>query len=702
MSTHKHIDLICVIIAAFAIVLTVLFMNGKALGITTLADEGNSDDIFTANDLNADWDTTNAAKITLSDSGSKVVGNGAYANGNDIYIVYAGNYVISGELSDGSIIINADGDDKIRILLDGVSVNSEDSAALIVEQAEKVFLTLSGENNISSGAEYGADAVSSGIDGAVYARDDLTINGAGALTVNAEYQHGIVCNDDLVIAGGDIKITAPADGIHANDSVRICDSNIEITAGDDGITASNDEQTSWIYVQSGNISIPSCYEGIEAISITVDGGTIEIHPTDDGFNANGYGANSAININGGEITVINENGRDADGLDSNGNIYINGGTVFISVSENSCALDCGSESGGVCEVTGGTVIACGGSSMAEGFSSASPQGFLMLNTSGAAGAVVTLKDDGGAVLLTDTIPCKFSSIILSTPELEIGDVCTVDIDGTETEVTIDNTSASGGFGGFGGNKFGGGFGNGGFDQFGNTESGMFGRHKGDKFGGVNGTGATTSETQTSTVSVQTASANTENAPTENGEQPTALPDGTGNGFQRPERPDGANGGTPPEMPNGGFGGMPPEFSQGETSANGTQPTDPQDGTSNSDEPSQDGASNGNEPPVPPNGTSDSTAQPTVPQDGADGNGAQPANPQDGTFGTRPDFQQGETGDFPNGIGGGKFGNMNGNTGNSTAQTDNSYDITREDVILLGISAIVLIGGCLFAGLFKRR
>ena len=657
MSTHKHIDLICVIIAAFAIVLTVLFMNGKALGITTLADEGNSDDIFTANDLNADWDTTNAAKITLSDSGSKVVGNGAYANGNDIYIVYAGNYVISGELSDGSIIINADGDDKIRILLDGVSINSEDSAALIVEQAEKVFLTLSGENNISSGAEYGADAVSSGIDGAVYARDDLTINGAGALTVNAEYQHGIVCNDDLVIAGGDIKITAPSDGIHANDSVRICDSNIEITAGDDGITASNDEQTSWIYVQSGNISIPSCYEGIEAISITVDGGTIEIHPTDDGFNANGYGANSAININGGEITVINENGRDADGLDSNGNIYINGGTVFISVSENSCALDCASENGGVCEVSGGTVIACGGSSMAEGFSSTSSQGFLMLNTSGAAGAVVTLKDDGGAVLLTDTIPCKFSSIILSTPELEIGDVCTVDIDGTETEVTIDNTSASGGFGGFGGNKFGRRFGNGGLDQFGNTESGMFGRHKGDKFGNINN--ADTSETQTSTVSVQTASANTENAPTENGGQPTALPDGE-NGFQRPERPDRTDGGTLPEMPNGGFGGMPPEFSQGETSENGTQPTDPQDGTSES--------------------------------------ATQPTNPQDGTFGTRPDFQQGETGTFPNG----KFGNMNGNTGNTAAQTDNSSDITREDVILLGISAIVLIGGCLFAGLFKRR
>lgn len=447
MSTHKKIDLICIAAVLFTIGLTILLMSSRTLEAMAAVSEGNEADLFTADDLNADWNLSSATKITLSDNGSTIKGNGAYAYNKNIYIVYAGHYVLSGELTDGSIIIDAEKSDKIWILLDGVSLHCDDDAAIRVERADKVFLTLAdgSSSTISSGTQYSSETIASGVDGTIYSRDDLTINGNGELTVNAVYHHGIVCNDNLTITGGNISINAVQDGIHANDSVRIRDAVISVYAGDDGITVSNDDETAFLYIASGSITIPDCYEGLEAINITIAGGTIDICPTDDGINANGNDNSSVIRITGGDIRIVNPSGRDADGLDSNGSIYIEGGKVFISVTDNggNCAIDYGSENGGKCVVSGGTVIACGNSAMVEGFDADSPQGFLMYNTAAAAGTTIALKDSLGQELFSEEIPCGFSSVVLSMPELKIGDTCTIEIDGVQEQVTITNTSLSG-------------------------------------------------------------------------------------------------------------------------------------------------------------------------------------------------------------------------------------------------------------------
>ncbi len=458
MSTGKHINLICVLAVILALVLTVLFMNGEALGIAPIVDRDSGDGPFTANDLDGDWDTSRATRITLTGDGAEISGGGAYFTGGSVYIAYAGDYVLTGTLADGSIVIDASNSGKIRLLLDGVDVHREDSAALLVEQAEKVFVTLAEgtENTLSSGAAYSDDSLDSKIDGTVYSRDDLTVNGGGSLTVTAEYSHGIVCNDDFVMTGGTVTITAAQDGVHANDSVRLCNMDLTVTAGDDGVTVSNDGNTAYFYIESGNLSIPACCEGVEAINVTVAGGKLDIVSTDDGINANGDGQ-SSISITGGEIRIVNDTGRDADGLDSNGSISISGGTTFISVvgSGGNCAIDYGSENGGTCQISGGTVVAAGGSMLAEGFDSSSPQGFLMESVSGGAGAAVVLKADGGEVLLEEEIPCVFTSLLLSTPALAVDGVCTLSVDGQEQEIVIDNASSvpagmGGMFGGQGG------------------------------------------------------------------------------------------------------------------------------------------------------------------------------------------------------------------------------------------------------------
>lgn len=523
MSTHKRIDIICIAAAFLAIVVTALLAGGRALGIVPVMSAKAGDGMFTAADLDTGWDTSSATRIILSDQGSTIEGSGAYIYDGNVSIVYAGYYVLSGELADGSVIVDAEKGDKIWILLDGVTIHCDNDAAIRVEQADKVILTLadSTQNTVSSGGQYDEGSVAAGVDGAVYSRDDLTINGTGALAVDAAYRHGIVCNDDLAIAGGDITIHAAEDGIHANDSVRIQESAVSVAAGDDGITVSNDQGTSFIYVASGSISITECYEGLEAANITVAGGTIDIAPTDDGFNASGNGEDSVIRITGGDVTVINPSGRDADGLDSNGDIYIEGGRTFISVADDggNYALDCGSENGGKCVVSGGTVVACGGSAMAEGFDAGSSQGFLMHNVKAAAGTAIRLADSQGREILSEEIPCSFSSVVVSTPALKIGDICTIEVGEEQEQITIDNDAASD-----------------------SIPAGMFrgGMHNGMKPDGVR----------------------------QDGKEPPERPDGgrrpgISDGGQRPDMPDG--GGRPDSWGGpGGIGKTPAGFEDGGT------------------------------------------------------------------------------------------------------------------------------------------
>ena len=651
MATHKHIDAICIVIIVFTLLLTILFMNGKALGITTVLGEENSDAMFTENDLDAEWDTAGATEITLSDEGSTVSGNGAYVNNGDIYIVYAGKYVLSGELSNGSLIIEADGDDKIRLMLSGVSIHCEDNAAIRVEQAEKVFLTLQDgtENTLSSGSAYSEEAVSANVDGTIYSKDDLTIGGAGSLKVTAEYQHGIVCNDDFAVTGGTLNVTAVQDAIHANDSARIKEANLTLSAGDDGITVSNDDETSFIYVESGNITIPSCCEGLEAVQITVAGGTLDIAATDDGLNANGYSGNSVINITGGEITVTVENGRDADGIDSNKDIYISGGKIFISVSDSggSCAIDCGSENGGKCEISGGTVLACGSSGMAEGFDSSSTQGFLMQTVSASAGTTVTVRDADGNELISEKVPCSFSSVLVSTPEMKVGDTCTLIVGDTETEINIDNTSSGGGFGG---GRIPGGKGLGGGQM---PNRGGFGRNS----GAANET--QNSENTQNSIKLSASAGTPTVSPLSTAKTESQAGDVAGEAAL----PDAQNGNTHPSFPeNGTAGNM--------------------------------------QPPETPNGAEGGTTPPDLPQ----GNSSNSSQNSDAVVGARPGIPQGG-GNFGERQNGGNKQNPNGTMGgqeNASQSAGTGTPISAEQLLLLGISSAVLLCGCMIAFFYKRR
>ena len=448
MSTNKHFFAVCAVVLALALVVTVLFMNGEKLGIRVVRDEdaeGNeSSQYFTSNDQNTDWTATTT--ITLNGDTATVSGPGAYANGGSVTISAAGYYDVSGTLTDGSLVVDAGKNAKVFIRLNGVSITCSDDAAIRVNQADKVFLTLADgtENALTSGETYSAAALADKTDGAIFSHDDLTINGSGSLTVTAAYKHGIAANDSLRITGGTITVTAPSDTIHVNDSLHITGASLTLNAGDDAIHSDTS-----IAILGGSITVTSCYEGIEALEILMEDGTVTVTSTDDGINACGTetadGSLPSVTINGGTVTLLNPSGRDADGIDSNGNIDINGGRVYISLvgDGSNCALDYGSENGGVCRINGGTVVACGGSSMLETMSETSAQpSLLYAGTTQAAGTEITLQDAGGEILLTYTAPNSFSAVLVSCPEMQTGSTYTLNLGTASQEVTLTQVAAT--------------------------------------------------------------------------------------------------------------------------------------------------------------------------------------------------------------------------------------------------------------------
>ncbi|MBQ6734709.1 MAG: carbohydrate-binding domain-containing protein [Lachnospiraceae bacterium] len=557
MAGSKHINLICVIATVLAVLVTVLFMNGEALGIEVIVDADaesyTGSEVFTENDLDGAWDDSSATQITLNGTDAQVSGSGAYVLNGSVYISNAGRYVVSGTLTNGQIVVDAYQSSKVWVELAGADITCEEDAAFRVNQADKVFLTLKEGtvNSLTSGETYSDTALSDNAGGTIFSHDDLTINGSGTLTVTANYKHGIDANDSLVITGGNITVTAVDDGLHANDSVRLTNTELTIDAGDDAIHCDTE-----IIVESGEIQIPSCHEGLEAPQITVTGGNITIYSEDDGFNANGVGGSgfgfitgneadgtvesidSRISISGGNITIISENARDSDGLDSNGDIYISGGRVLVSLSNSgtNSAIDYASESGGVCVITGGTVIACGSYSMAEHFDSSSTQASALYNFSAGAeaGTTFALEDADGKVLLSWEVPCSFSSVNVSSPDMQVGENYTVVIGDQTEEITLTEVSAS--YGDVQSTGFGGGF---------NQGGGMQMRGPGGR-GGFGNTGSTDSSADSTDTSRGTM-------PT-----PPELPEGM-EGMTPPELPEGMEGMTPPELPEGMEEGERPEL-----------------------------------------------------------------------------------------------------------------------------------------------
>ena len=239
-----------------------------------------ANDMFTKRDYEIEYSKEDSIVIQLNGDSATESDNSVKINGSTVTITKDANYIISGTLENGMIIVNAPDTAKIQIVLDNVNITSKESSPLYILEADKVFLTTASNsvNTLSSGDSF-IPIDENNMDAAIYSKEDLTMNGAGTLVVNAPAGHGIVSKDDLVITSGTYTINAASHGLNANDSVRIVNAKINITAGKDGIHAENNEDTEegFIYIASGTIEMEAEGDGMSArADLQIENGTIRI------------------------------------------------------------------------------------------------------------------------------------------------------------------------------------------------------------------------------------------------------------------------------------------------------------------------------------------------------------------------------------------------------------------------------------------
>ena len=284
-------------------------------------------DIVTDRDLEGTWEEDGATRISLSDDGCAVDGAGAVADGTTVTITAGGTYVLTGQMSAGQVVVNADGE-KVQLVLDGASVTSTDSAAILVRAAKKVWLTLADgtQNKLATSGSFAEDDEYS-IDGAVWCKSDLTINGTGALTVSSAEGHGIVCKDELALVSGDVEVEAARHAVQAQDAACVVAGTWSLTAGTDGIHCGDDDdaEKGSVLIVGGTVSIDAASDGVDAANVLeVDGGEVTVSAGDDGLHSE-----RALQVDGGTVTVT----KSYEGLEGS-TVTVNGGVIDVTSSDD--------------------------------------------------------------------------------------------------------------------------------------------------------------------------------------------------------------------------------------------------------------------------------------------------------------------------------------------------------------------------------
>lgn len=229
--------------------------------------DADIDSMFTDRDKEVGYDEEKCVVITLSDDGSSCDNTSVDIDGETITITEEGTYLLSGSLSNGSVVVAADENVKVHLILNGVDINNDCSAAVYIKTADKVFITLApdSENVLSNDGTYEA-IDDNNIDSVIFSKSDLTLNGSGSLTVTANEEHGIVSKDDLVITGGTYAVTAAGQGLSGKDSIRILDGDFTITSGKDALHSENEDnaEKGFVYIAGGNFNLTASGDGISA------------------------------------------------------------------------------------------------------------------------------------------------------------------------------------------------------------------------------------------------------------------------------------------------------------------------------------------------------------------------------------------------------------------------------------------------------
>lgn len=277
-------------------------ISGTELATLKTSEEA-SEELFSSRDMEVGYDESECVKISLKGTSGSCDSDTVNIADGTITITEEGTYILSGTMTEGIIIVDAEDSDKVQLVLDNANITCATSAAIYVKNADKVFITTSAdsENTLTNGGEYEA-IDDNNIDGVIFSKADLTLNGQGTLNIKANAGHGIVSKDDLVLTSGTYQINAEKHGLQGKDCLSIADGTYTIECGEDGLhTGGNFDIVNGTFqiksgddgmhadaaltVYNGKIDITESYEGIEGKTIDIIDGDISVVSSDDGLNA---------------------------------------------------------------------------------------------------------------------------------------------------------------------------------------------------------------------------------------------------------------------------------------------------------------------------------------------------------------------------------------------------------------------------------
>jgi hypothetical protein len=391
--------------AAFAMVLTLASCSDD--------DSNNAGNPNEPGQVTAEANVEEPADYNFNSTARQIQFNGNTATTDDstvmsepgrVTITEAGTYHLSGNFNDGQLVVDADAEDYVKIIFDGVNISSDSGAAVDIQNADKVIVRVEGgtTNTISNASGNNAQA-------AIHSETKLSFFGDGTLNVNGNSGAAIHSEGGIVFHDAAFNLDADADAVASGFNITVFDGNFTIDAGEDGFNAGTD-----IAIRGGDIDIVQSEEGFEASAVLITDGEIHINATEDGIDVDGEDTSlsAQLEIEDGYVYIDAE----GNGFNSDGNITIQGGTVIVEGAQGNYAAV---STSGNFTINGGFFIGVNASGQGQTPENASVQNSVVVNFDGQQNAetIIHLQTLLGSQIATFRPSSSFSSVIISSASI---------------------------------------------------------------------------------------------------------------------------------------------------------------------------------------------------------------------------------------------------------------------------------------------
>ena len=312
-------NILLILLAVFLVIslgVAVKFFNYVSdLGVFSRNDDGN-------------------AEIKVEFSGSEVYCDYDCVDiqGTRVVITEPGDYFFSGYSGDGQIIIDDTVQDEslkgnyddYRITFDGIDLTSKKGSPFAIYKADKIKISIDGDNVLTDASTYSDSYASGAANACFYSKRGFELDGAGSLTINGNYNHGLSVRGKLYIKNANLVVNAPGNAIDVKKELEILDGDFVLNAGGDGFNIKNNDEPGkgLLVIKNGSYLINASDEGIRAADqILIDNSKISISALGDGISTT-----DEIVIDNSEVNIVSSD----DGLNGDAGLKIADSRVDIS------------------------------------------------------------------------------------------------------------------------------------------------------------------------------------------------------------------------------------------------------------------------------------------------------------------------------------------------------------------------------------